>query len=115
MAMNLQLNGQPIQIGDLLVRLNIEDRINHVTQIQQSLDKDLETILSRTKRCARCYVCKKHFFACGYESLVVLLTAQKCCGHVFHSSCVADKLAANPECPICKSTPVFACNLMLDH
>lgn len=114
-GLNLQCNGQPVQLPDVINRLNIEDRILISSNIQQSLDKDLDTILEKTKRCARCYICKKYFFKSSYDNLVVLLTANKTCGHVFHASCIADKLAANPSCPVCTLSPVFMCNLMLDN
>jgi hypothetical protein len=114
-GLNLQCNGQPVQLHDVINRLNIEDRILIGANIQTSLDKDLETILEKTKRCARCYICKKHYFKAAYDNMVVLLTANRTCGHVFHASCVADKLAANNCCPVCNLSPVFVCNLIIDN
>jgi len=108
-------NGQAVQLHDVVARLNIEERISIAANVQTSLEKDLDVLLEKTDKCPKCFICKKHFVKSAYEHLVVSLTSNRMCGHVFHASCVVDKMAANPSCPACNMAPVFLCNLIFDH
>jgi predicted Zn-ribbon and HTH transcriptional regulator len=113
--MNIQVNGQPVQLADIVARLNIEDRINLSSSIEGSLEKDLMRLLSQTRKCGQCFICKKYLYENNYESLCVLLTNQKTCGHVFHTACINSALIQAPKCPVCHSENVFTCSIFIDH
>lgn len=107
----LTLNNQPVQLGEVVTRLSIEERVNLTKTVDTSLEKDLHIILSTTKKCATCTICKEFLYKSGYANTVVLLTNERNCGHVFHGGCVSDLLTRTPKCPICGIDGVFMCHL----
>ncbi len=110
----MQVNGQSVQLSDIVARLSIEDRLSLTSSVQTALERDLELILSRTKKVACCHVCKKYLHKDAYTGAVALVSPERGCGHVFHASCVADAVAREPKCPVCHTSPVFMVHLVFN-
>lgn len=101
------LNNQAVQVAELIPKLSNEDRYGVVQAAEKAMEQDLEFLLSRTKRAARCWICKVPFVKTAYDSMVALHTQDRKCGHLFHVGCVMDQVSRSQTCPVCHCTPVY--------
>jgi hypothetical protein len=111
----LVLHGQPVQLSDVLTRLNIEDRISTIVDMQAALDRDAELITKSRRWVPTCFVCGDPFEKTNHTSVVILLTGDRRCGHVFHAACVSERVVRDAKCPMCGSANVTMCSVNYRH
>lgn len=111
----LAVHGQPAQLGDVLGRLSIEDRIGVIADMQSALDRDGELITRSRRWVPSCFVCSDAFEKTNHAGVVILLTHDRRCGHVFHASCVSERVVRDAKCPMCGAVNVTMCGVNYRH